>query len=49
MNGEFQRISHGGKVLKDKTAMTAERKAFRMGVEHFDDFVSSGNKIFSLL
>ena len=25
MNGEFDRISHGGKVLKDTTAMTAER------------------------
>ena len=34
MNGEFERISHGGKVLKDTTAMTAEREAFRMGVEH---------------
>ena len=34
MNGEFERISHGGKVLKDTTAMTAEREALRMGVEH---------------
>ena len=34
MNGEFERISHGGKVLKDTTAMTAEREASRMGVEH---------------
>ena len=32
--GEFERISHGGKVLKDTTAMTAEREALRMGVEH---------------
>ena len=34
MKGEFERISHGGKVLKDTTAMTAEREALRMGVEH---------------
>ena len=27
MNGEFERISHGGKVLKDTTAMAAEREA----------------------
>ena len=33
MNGEFEMISHGGKVLKDTTAMTAEREALRMGVE----------------
>ena len=33
MNGEFERIPHGGKVLKDTTAMTAEREALRMGVE----------------
>ena len=31
---EFERISHGGNVLKDTTAMTAEREALRMGVEH---------------
>ena len=34
MNGEFERIAHGGKLLKDKTAMTAEREALRMGVEN---------------
>ena len=34
MNAEFERISYGGKVLKDTTAMTAEREALRMGVEH---------------
>ena len=33
-NGEFERISHGGKVLKDTIAMAAEREALRMGVEH---------------
>ena len=33
MNGEFERISHGGKVLKDTTAMAAEREALRLGVE----------------
>ena len=34
MNGEFERISHGGKVLENTTAMTAEREALRLGVEH---------------
>ena len=34
MKGEFERISHGGKVLKDTTAMNAEREALRSGVEH---------------
>ena len=34
MNGEFERISHSGKVLKDTTAMNAEREALRLGVEH---------------
>ena len=33
-NGEFERISHGGKVLVNTTAMTAEREALRMGVEN---------------
>ena len=32
--GEFERISHGSKALRDTTAMTAEREALRMGVEH---------------
>ena len=31
MNGEFEKICHGGKVLRDTTAMTAEREALRMG------------------
>ena len=34
MSGEFERISHGGKVLKDTTAMAAEREALKMGVEN---------------
>ena len=33
-NGEFERISHGGKVLMNTTAMTAEREALRMGIEY---------------
>ena len=33
-NGEFEKISHGGKVLMNTTAMTAEREALRVGVEH---------------
>ena len=34
MKGEFERISRGGRVLKDTTAMNAEREALRSGVEH---------------
>ena len=34
MKGEFERISHGGKVLKDTTAVNAEREALRLGVEY---------------
>ena len=33
-NGEFERISHDGKVLMNTTAMTAERESLRMGVEY---------------
>ena len=33
-NGEFERISHGGKVLMNTTAMTAEREALTMRVEY---------------
>ena len=32
-NGEFEKISYGGKVLRGTSAMTAEREALRMGVE----------------
>ena len=34
MNGEFERIAHGGKLLDDTTAMASEREALRMGVEN---------------
>ena len=34
MKGAFERISRGGKVLKDTTAMNAEREALRLGVEY---------------
>ena len=31
--GSFERVSHGGRVLRDNAAMVAEREALRMGVE----------------
>ena len=31
-NGEIEKISYGGKVLRDTSAMTAEREALSMGV-----------------
>ena len=34
LKGELERISHGGKVLKDTTGINAEREALRSGVEH---------------
>ena len=34
MKGNFERISHGGRVLKNTTAMNAEREALRSSVEH---------------
>ena len=31
--GHFEKLSHGGKILEDNTAMAAEREAIRMGVQ----------------
>ena len=31
--GSFEKLSHGGKVLKDSTAMVAEREALRLGIQ----------------
>ena len=30
----FEKVSHGGRVLRNASAMTAEREALRMGIEH---------------
>ena len=48
MNGEFDRISHGGKLLKDTTAMTAECEVLRMGVEHTMTLFPAEAKKFSV-
>ena len=29
--GHFEKLSHGGQILQDNTAMAAEREAVRMG------------------
>ena len=34
LKGEFERIAHGGKLLRNTTAMEAEREALRLGVEN---------------
>ena len=34
MKGEFERIAHGGKLLRNTTAIEAEREALRLGVEN---------------
>ena len=31
--GSFEKVSHGGRVLRDSSAMVAEREALRMGIE----------------
>ena len=32
--GSFEKVSYGGRVLRNVSAMTAEREALRMGIEH---------------
>ena len=32
--GSFEKVSHGGRVLRNASAMTVEREALRMGIEH---------------
>ena len=33
-HGSFEKVSYGGRVLRNASAMTAEREALRMGIEH---------------
>ena len=49
MNGEFERIAHGVKLLEDTTAMTAEREALRMGVENLAALFQSEAKDFQFV
>ena len=32
--GSFEKASYGGRMLRNASAMTAEREALRMGIEH---------------
>ena len=32
--GTFEKVSYGGRVLRNVSAMIAEREALRMGIEH---------------
>ena len=32
--GIFEKVSYGGRVLRNASAMIAEREALRMGIEH---------------
>ena len=34
--GAFEKVSHGGRVLKGSSAMVAEREALRMGIERLE-------------
>ena len=36
-NGSFVKVSYGGRVLKNASAMIAEREALRKGTEHLTD------------
>ena len=38
--GTFEKVSNGGCVLRNASAMIPEREALRMGVEHLTDFIS---------
>ena len=31
--GAFEKVSHGGRMLRDNSAMVAEREALQMGIE----------------
>ena len=33
--GSFEKVSYGGRVLRNASAMTAEREALRMGIEYW--------------
>ena len=36
--GTFEKVSYGGRVLRNVSAMIAEREALRMGIEHLTVF-----------
>ena len=49
LKDEFERISHGGKLLRNTTAMTAEREALRLGVENLMILFLADAKDFQLV
>ena len=38
--GILEKVSYGGRVLRNASAMIAEREALRMGIEHLTVFIS---------
>ena len=38
--GSFEKVSYGGRVLRNASVMTTEHEALRMGIEHLTVFVS---------
>ena len=44
--GSFEKISYGGRVLRNTSAMTAEREALRMGIERFDSLFPTKASLF---
>ena len=45
--GSFEKVSYGGRVLRNASAMTAEREALRIGIEHLT-FLIPARLIFKL-
>ena len=44
--GSFERVSHGGRVLRNSSAMMAEREALRMGIERLVGLFSTEVSLF---
>ena len=43
--GTFEKVSYGGRVLRNASAMVAEREALRMGIEHLTVLISDSGEL----
>ena len=41
--GTFEKVSYGGRVLRNASAMIAEHEALKMGIEHLKVLISDRN------
>ena len=46
--GIFEKVSYGGRVLRNASAMIAEREALRMGIEHLTEINAQSLRLFGL-